>query len=99
MQITTQLPVSSALPNIAADVAKSGGHEQGFADTLKSAVQQIDASQQEANARVTELLAGGNQDVHGAMIAVERASLSFELMMQVRNKMVSAYQEISRLQF
>ena len=38
-------------------------------------------------------------DVHSAMIAVEKADLSFQLMMQVRSKIVAAYQEISRMQF
>jgi len=37
--------------------------------------------------------------LHTALIAVEKADLSFQLMMQVRNKIVSAYQEISRMQF
>ncbi len=45
------------------------------------------------------LLEGNGMDVHSAMIAVEKADLSFQLMMQVRNKIVSAYQEISRMQF
>jgi len=44
-------------------------------------------------------LSGEGGDVHTAMIAVEKADLSFQLMMQVRNKVVQAYQEISRMQF
>ena len=43
--------------------------------------------------------AGFRDVLHSAMIAVEKADLSFQLMMQVRNKIVSAYQEISRMQF
>ena len=41
---------------------------------------------------------GNGTDVHSALIAVEKADLSFQLMMQVRNKIVSAYEEISRMQ-
>jgi len=37
--------------------------------------------------------------VHSAMIAVEKADLSFQMMLQVRNKIVAAYQEISRMNF
>ena len=48
---------------------------------------------------MSELLQGNGMDVHSAMIAVEKAELSFQLMMQVRNKIVQAYQEIARLQF
>ena len=52
-----------------------------------------------AIAVVAGVLTGTGTDVHSALIAVEKADLSFQLMMQVRNKIVSAYQEISRMQF
>jgi flagellar hook-basal body complex protein FliE len=55
--------------------------------------------QGQAEAKVAGVLGGNGADVHSAMIAVEKADLSFQLMMQVRNKIVSAYQEISRMQF
>jgi flagellar hook-basal body complex protein FliE len=44
-------------------------------------------------------LQGGNADVNSVMIAVEKADVSFQLMMQVRNKIVNAYQEIEKMQF
>jgi flagellar hook-basal body complex protein FliE len=71
----------------------------GFAGTLGSAIQQVNNLQSTAEQKVTDLLAGTGQDVHAATLSVERASLAFDLMLQVRNKVVSAYQEISRLQF
>jgi flagellar hook-basal body complex protein FliE len=52
-----------------------------------------------AQAQVTDLLKGDRSDVHNVMIAVEKADIAFQLMMQVRNKIVSAYQEVSRMQF
>ncbi len=73
--------------------------EGGFAGTLSAAVQQVNDLQTGAEQKVTNLLAGNGEDVHAATLSVERASLAFDLMLQVRNKMVSAYQEISRLQF
>jgi flagellar hook-basal body complex protein FliE len=79
--------------------AKSGKSENGFGDVLKDAVRQVDDLQANASVKVQELLAGQGGDVHSAMIAVEKADLSFQLMMQVRNKVVQAYQEISRMQF
>jgi flagellar hook-basal body complex protein FliE len=82
-----------------APAAKSGKSESGFSDVLKDAVRQVDDLQSEATAKVQELLAGQGGDVHSAMIAVEKADLTFQLMMQVRNKVVQAYQEISRMQF
>ena len=71
----------------------------GFVDTLRTAVQQVNNLQSAAEQKVNDLLSGNGQDIHAATLAVERASLAFDLMLQVRNKVVSAYQEISRLQF
>jgi flagellar hook-basal body complex protein FliE len=70
-----------------------------FAGALGSAMQQVNNLQATAERKVSSLLAGNGQDVHAAALSVERASLAFDLMLQVRNKVVSAYQEISRLQF
>ena len=71
----------------------------GFTDMLKDAVSQIDQMQGEAQGKITEVLKGNGGDLHSAMIAVEKADLSFQLMLQVRNKIVQAYQEISRMNF
>jgi flagellar hook-basal body complex protein FliE len=70
-----------------------------FAGTLGSAIQQVNNLQTTAEQKVTDLLAGNGQDIHSATLSVERATLAFDLMLQVRNKVVSAYQEVSRLQF
>jgi flagellar hook-basal body complex protein FliE len=71
----------------------------GFADTLQSAMGEVGQLQSQAETKVAGVLEGSGGDVHTALIAVEKADLSFQLMMQVRNKIVSAYQEISRMQF
>jgi flagellar hook-basal body complex protein FliE len=76
--------------------AKSGGN---FLDSIRDAVGEVDAQQQDAQQRVTDLLQGRGEDVHTAMLSVERAELSFQLMMQLRNKVVAAYQEVARMQF
>jgi len=73
--------------------------ELGFRDVLHSAIDDIQQLEGQAEAKVAGVLAGNGSDVHSALIAVEKADLSFQLMMQVRNKIVSAYQEISRMQF
>jgi len=81
---------------------KPGGvspREWGFTETLRGAMEQVEQLQGEADNKTAALLDGGGMDVHSAMIAVEKADLSFQLMMQVRNKIVAAYQEISRMQF
>ena len=85
------------------DLAPSGKggapREWGFVETLRGAMEQAQQLQGDADAKTAALLEGKGMDVHTAMIAVEKADLSFQLMMQVRNKIVSAYQEISRMQF
>jgi len=73
--------------------------EGGFGATLKDAINQVNDLSDNSDQKVTELVQGDRQDVHNVMIAVEKADIAFELMMQVRNKIVSAYQEVSKLQF
>ncbi len=71
----------------------------GFGDVLKSALNQVSGLQSDANGQVGTLLAGGNADMSKVMISVEKADVAFQLMMQVRNKIVNAYQDIEKMQF
>lgn len=93
-------PISGLPTNIV-----SGGsqmttpREWGFVETLRGAMDDAEQLQSSADAKVAGLLTGNGMDVHSAMIAVEKADLSFQLMLQVRNKIVAAYQEISGMQF
>jgi flagellar hook-basal body complex protein FliE len=93
----------SSLASVATSLSTSPNAEtlpeQGFGGVLGSAIEQVNNLQSTAEQQVTGLLAGNGTDVHSAALSVERASLAFDLMLQVRNKVVSAYQEISRLQF
>jgi len=70
----------------------------GFGDVLQDAMQQVSDLQAQAGDDVQKVLTGEITDVHSAMIAVQKADISFQMMMQVRNKIVSAYQEIMRMQ-
>ncbi len=82
-----------------AGIRDTARQEGGFFSTLQDAMGEVENLQAQAEQQVSALVEGNGQDVHGAMIAVERADLSFQLMMQVRNKIVNAYQEIARMQF
>jgi len=77
----------------------TGSREWGFVETLRGAIDQAQELQTAADQSTAALVSGSGMDVHSAMIAVEKADLSFQLMMQVRSKIVAAYQEISRMQF
>ena len=80
--------------------AKVGNESSGtsFGDVLEHAMQQVSDLQQEAGSESQKLLTGNTQDIHSAMVALQKADVSFQMMMQVRNKLVSAYQEIMRTQ-
>jgi flagellar hook-basal body complex protein FliE len=73
--------------------------DSSFKETLHSAINQVEEMQSSAEQQMTELLKGDRGDVQNVMIAVEKADIAFQLMMQVRNKIVNAYQEVSRMQF
>ena len=93
------LPVDVA-PIDPGKVASSADDGQGdFLATLKESMDAVEGAQGEAQDQVAQLLSGKGADLHSAMIAVEKADLSFQLMMQVRNKIVQAYQQISNMQF
>jgi flagellar hook-basal body complex protein FliE len=70
--------------------------EGGFADMLKDAIQDVNKMQNESDQKIASLLKGESQDLHDTILAVQQADSSFRLMMQVRNKIVEAYKEISR---
>lgn len=93
-------PISGLPTNIVSGSSQTTTpREWGFVETLRGAMDDAEQLQNTADSKVAGLLAGNGMDVHSAMIAVEKADLSFQLMLQVRNKIVAAYQEISGMQF
>jgi flagellar hook-basal body complex protein FliE len=83
----------------AASSGTGAGKEGKFVASLVDAIDQVEQVHTDASQQVQQLLHGDRQDIHNVMIAVEKADVTFQLMMQVRNKIVNAYQEISKLQF
>ena len=81
------------------EVQKPSGNRSEFLDTLQKTLDQAQQVENDASSKVADLITGKGQDVHSAMIAVEKADISFQLILQVRNKIVKAYQDISGLQF
>lgn len=92
---STTAASTAGMSNLFSNDSSAGG----FGGLLSTAISQVQGLQSEAEKKVTGLLSGDGTDVHSATLAMERASLGFDLMLQVRNKMVSAYQEIEKLQF
>jgi len=79
-------------------VKKTASGGPGFSDLLKNAVESVNAMQHEAGRLEDAVANGENMNIHQAVIAGEKAGLSFQLLMQVRNKMIDAYQEVMRMQ-
>ena len=79
--------------------AEPGGAGPDFFQTLDEMMNQASGMPTDYESQVAALLQGNGQDLHTAMIAVEKADLSFQLMMQVRNKIIQAYQTISQMPF
>ena len=69
-----------------------------FSSLLHSAYKRIEHSGVEAARSVEGFLTGESQDLHSVALAGQRASLQFEMLLQVRNKIVQAYQEVMRMQ-
>jgi flagellar hook-basal body complex protein FliE len=69
-----------------------------FAETLSQAVQQVSDLQGQADTLATKVATGDLDNVHQAIIAMEKANLALELTVQVRNKAIEAYQELMRTQ-
>ena len=72
--------------------------QMSFADTLKDAINTVDKLQKSADVKMQELATGKSQNIHETMIAAEKAELALKLMVQVRNKVIDAYQDIMKMQ-
>lgn len=94
------MPTPAAVPAASpatSPAAASGAEGGGFGGMLKDAIQQVDSVQQSSSGEMQSYLNNSDDtDLHSVMIALEKADLSFQMMMQVRNKIVTAYQDIMK---
>lgn len=72
--------------------------KSSFGNFLKKAVNEVNQLHAESDQAAEKIASGKEVDVHNTMIALEKADVSFQLMIQVRNKTLEAYQEILRMQ-
>ena len=80
------------------DKVVTGTTDGSFQNILSSAIQHVQDSGSAADAAAQNFLSGGTQELHSTILAGEAANLDFEMLMQVRNKVVSAYEDIMRMQ-
>jgi flagellar hook-basal body complex protein FliE len=75
------------------------GGEQDFREVLLNSLDQVNSLQQEATAEVEGLVRGDTQNVAEVFSAVRKAEVAFGLLMEIRNKLTDAYQEIQQIRF
>lgn len=99
---TTILPIRSPqFPDVQPlpSVKPSGGSPaNSFSDLLASSIDAVEQSSQTATNAAQKFLTGENEDLHTVAIATQKAELTSELFLQVRNKAISAYQEVMKMQ-
>jgi flagellar hook-basal body complex protein FliE len=88
----------SQIPQIPLDQAVLSKSSGEFQNILKSAIQEVENSHTKATDAVRNFLTGEDGELHSTVLATQNAELQFNMFMQVRNKVVSAYQEIMRMQ-
>ena len=93
----TPIRFPAAIP----ELTSAGGSEQSgpaFGSVLADAIGRVEQFQRNADSSIGKFLSGEDEEVHKVALATEQASMSFDLFLQVRNKVVSAYQEVMRMQ-
>ena len=77
------------------DDANSGAN---FADTLKSALNDVNDIQKDSENAIGDMATGQVKDLHQAALAINKAEISMKLMLEIRNKALNAYKELGRTQ-
>ncbi len=99
MSIGSIKSLGSIDPRAAYGVGKATANPaQSFANQLQNAIQEVDSLQSGRDGMVEEMVTGQVTEVHDVMIAAKEAQLAFELLLEVRNKILEGYQEIMRMQ-
>lgn len=87
----------SLIPQVEKGEIKARESRESFENTLKRFVRDVNSLQNQASEATEKLAIGEITDVHQVMIAVEEASIAMEFMLEIRNKIVEAYQEVMRM--
>ncbi len=87
------------VPQVApVDASSAAGGTGAFQSMLEGMIGNVEQSQTQAHQAAQNFLSGGDEELHSVALAAQRADLQFNLFLQVRNKAVSAYQEVMRMQ-
>lgn len=94
-QITSLTQTGSGTSAGAAGAAASSG---SFGDAVRQAVDSLDSTQKNAETEIARAVTGQSPDLHRTIVELQTADLGFQFALQVRNKLVGAYEEIMRMQ-
>ena len=94
-----QQAAHAAQASHATHTGETGAPPVPFAGMFQSMMAQTSSLEQQANSAITGVMNGSGVELHEAMIATQKADMSFELALQVRNKAVAAYQQMMSMQF
>jgi flagellar hook-basal body complex protein FliE len=72
--------------------------QQKFSSVLKESIEKINEAQNQSDQMTEKLIRGENVDLHNVMIASQKASITLQTSLEIRNKVIEAYQEIMRMQ-
>jgi flagellar hook-basal body complex protein FliE len=93
------LPISNiALPDAIKPSGAGSSSGGAFQDVLSGAIQRVESMGTDASTSVENFLSGEGGELHTAILASQRAELGFDMFLQVRNKVIGAYQEIMKMQ-
>jgi flagellar hook-basal body complex protein FliE len=98
------LPTIEPLPSVqppgsgAPGSTPAGGSSSSFSDLVSSSIGSVERAQQNAVNAAQQFLSGENEDLHTVAIAEQKAEITSDLFLQLRNKAVSAYQEVMKMQ-
>jgi flagellar hook-basal body complex protein FliE len=87
----------SSLPLTLSGANKPAASNDSFKNYLLDSIQQVNSMQKEADSAVEKLMTGGDANPAEVLTAVQKADLAFKMMIQVRNKLVSAYEEVQAI--
>jgi flagellar hook-basal body complex protein FliE len=87
----------SSLPLSMSGVNLSESAQGSFKNYLIDSIQQVNTMQQDADSAVEKMMTGGDVNPAEVLTAVQKADLAFKMMLQVRNKLVAAYDEIQAI--
>jgi flagellar hook-basal body complex protein FliE len=89
--------LSPDLKNISKDRRKTTEATTTFDEFLTKSINEVNKLQKDANTAVEKLASGEEKDIHNTMIALQKAEVAFELVMQIQNKLMTAYDEVRRM--